>query len=49
MYKAGNVSYPRTKKGLKQYKEALKWIYKATVSELNKQYKRKKFYRMRRK
>jgi len=49
MYKAGNVYYPRTKKGLKLYKEALSWIYKATVSELNKRYKSKRFYRMRRK
>ena len=49
MYKAGNVYYPRKKNVINLYKEALSWIYKATVSELNKRYKSKRFYRMRRK
>ena len=49
MYKAGNVYYPRTKKGINLYKEALSWIYKATVSELNKRYKSQRFYRRHRK
>jgi len=49
MYKAGKVSYPKTKDGIKRYKEALSWIYKATVSELNKRYKSKRFYRRHRK
>jgi len=49
MYKAGKVYYPKTKEGLKKCKEALNWIYKATVSELNKKYQSKRLYRMKRK